>query len=96
MEIFLGIIADIFIYNAMLLTNNSALIHPMLEASGVEKLEIIAEHEVGIPDICHFFSTDTIFGLNFLHTKERKSQQTNFATKQRKSPKKHKFCNRTV
>ena len=28
-----------------------------------------------IPDICHFFSTDTIFGSIFLHAKVRKSRQ---------------------
>ena len=28
-----------------------------------------------IPDICNFFSTDTIFGSIFLHTKACKSQQ---------------------
>ena len=38
-----------------------------------------------IPHICHFFSTGTIFGSNFLHTIARKSRQNDFATKQRKS-----------
>ena len=34
-----------------------------------------------IPDICHFFSTDTIFGSIFLHTKARKSRQNRFSDK---------------
>ena len=38
-----------------------------------------------IPDICNFFSTGNIFGSNFLHTIARKSRQTDFATKRRKS-----------
>ena len=34
-----------------------------------------------IHDICPFFSTDTIFGSIFLHTKVRKSHQNRFSDK---------------
>ena len=34
-----------------------------------------------IPDICHFFSTEPIFGSIFLHTKMRKSRQNRFSDK---------------
>ena len=37
--------------------------------------------DASIPDICLFFSTSTIFGSIFLHTKERKSQQNRFRDK---------------
>ena len=43
-----------------------------------------------IPDICHFFSTDTILGYIFLHTEAGKLQK--IATKQRKTPKKSNFA----
>ena len=52
--------------------------------------QLFGEHFLGhyrtprytcIPDICHFFSTDTIFGKNFLHTIARKLQQTDFVKK---------------
>ena len=36
------------------------------------------KHVLHIPDICYFFSTDTIFGYNFLLTTARKLQQTDF------------------
>ena len=34
-----------------------------------------------IPHICHFFSTEAIFGSIFLHTKVRKSRQNRFSDK---------------
>ena len=42
------------------------------------------EHEVEgpfIPDICLFYSTSTIFGSTFLHTKARESRQNRFRDK---------------
>ena len=36
---------------------------------------------IGIPHICHFFSTGTIFGSIFLHAKARKSYKNRFRDK---------------
>ena len=45
---------------------------------------LIPKQNTCIPHICHFFSTGTIFGPNFLHAIARKSRQNDFVTKQRK------------
>ena len=42
---------------------------------GVDGIDDDGVEGVGIPHICHFFSTYPIFYKNFLHAKARKSRQ---------------------